>query len=215
MNELELQALTFDQVVAVDNYKNASKEALGAVNSVADKIVTAAFSVATALGAVIALVAPEETPSPIEIGIPFLFLAGAVGAALFAQSIGIDLAGGEAIDKLHKTVKDTVKRKRKWSRVALLSLAIGMLAAGILVREAYAEPAESEPVSVRLWLHKTGIESLASTCSTPSGRSIRGTVKTIDDLEKRSIPIEVTKKACASGAGTLVFRRMQILTAKQ
>lgn len=216
MNGPELRPPTFDEEVAIENYKTASKEALSAANSVADKIVTAAFSIATAYGAVVALVAPEETPSPVAVVVPFALLAIAVGTALYAQSIGIDLKGGEALDKLQKAVKDAVKCKRRWSRVALFSLAVGVLAAGILVREVYAEPAEPEsPVPVRLWLTPAGVKSLAKTCGARNSVSIKGKIKTVEDLEKRSIPIEVTKKACADGAGTLILRRRQILVAKK
>jgi heme A synthase len=210
----QLRAPTFDEAVAIDNYKAASKEALSAANSVTDKIVTAAFSIATAYGAVIALVAPEETPSPLAVAIPFALLAIAVGTALYGQSIGIDLSGDDEVDKLQGIVNNTVKSKRRWSRGALIALALGVLAAGILLRDAYAKPATPEsPVSVRVWLNPHGVKALEKTCG-PHGPSIAGKVKSIEGFEKRSIPLEVTAAACPSGAGTVVLRRRQVTVVK-
>jgi hypothetical protein len=214
VNDQVLRSPTFDEEVAIDNYRNASKEALSAANSVADKIVTAAFSIATAYGALIALVKPEETPSPIAAVIPFALLAIAVGIALYAQSLGIGLAGGDELEKLQKAVKDTVGAKRLWSRVALACLALGVLVAGILVNDVYAKPAPKSPVPVHVWLTAPGVESLKKTCGEKQDAVIAGKVKAIEDLEKRSIPLEVAAKACPDGAGTVVLRRRQIVAAK-
>ena len=85
----ELRPPTLAENLAIEGYKTAITTALASVNGVCDKIVTAAFSVATAFGAVVALVAPKESPAPLLMALPFLLFAAAVALALYAQSIAV------------------------------------------------------------------------------------------------------------------------------
>jgi hypothetical protein len=68
--------LTFEEQTAVTAYEKAVSDALSAADSAAEKLITAAFSIATAYGALVALVAPKEETRSLVLGLPFIFLRG-------------------------------------------------------------------------------------------------------------------------------------------
>ncbi|HEY1853043.1 MAG TPA: hypothetical protein VGG40_00520 [Solirubrobacterales bacterium] len=216
MNGPQLQAPTFNQLVAIENYKSASKEALSAANSAGDKITAAAFSFATAYGAVIALVEPKETPAAVLAAIPFALLALAAVLALYAQSIGISIAGTDDVDKLKDAVDSAITAKRRWAWGALALLAAGVIVAGLIVGDKYAGPAQSSsPIQVEVWLSQPGLKVAEEVCGGSVKTMIEGTVASTDALSDERVGLTVNKASCGSGAGTLYLSQWLIAGARQ
>jgi hypothetical protein len=161
-------------------------------------------------------VAPEEAPAPVLALIPFALFAVAVGTALHAQSRGIDLTGGVEVSKLRAAVNGAVKKKRFWSRLALIALALGVFLAGVVVRAKYAEPAKAESsVAVQVWLTQAGSRFISSACRTGNPVMIRGTVESTEALSGNRIGLKVTKVSCPEGDGTLYLSRRLIAGVQQ
>jgi hypothetical protein len=212
----DLRAPTFNEEVAIDNYKAASKDSLSSATSVADKIVTAAFSIGTAYGAVIALVAPKDTPAPLVAAIPFALLALAIVSALYAQSIAVAVAGTDDLDSLTSAVNDTAHKKRKWGRIALALLTAGIIATGIIIREEYSEPAkEGSPEPVEVLLTESGAQSVGSACGTAGQDRIMGTVEDADSFSADPLQLTVTEDACRDAPGTLSLPKTAVALVSQ
>jgi hypothetical protein len=205
-----LRAPTFDETVAAENYKGASKEALASANSVADKLVAASFSFATAYGAVIALVAPEGSPEPIVVAIPFILFAAAAGCALWAQSEGLALQGTADLAQLRESVNGLIATKRRLSRVALGALVLGVILAGLVVRGNYAEPAKANAaVDVLVFFSPSGRAFVQSACGAPFS-TLHGTVENTAALSEERVGLAVTKKKCPPQGGVLYLSQRQI-----
>lgn len=215
VNETVLRAPTFDEEVAIENYKGASKEALTAANSVGDKTVAAAFSFATAYGAVIALVSPEEKPEALIAVIPFVLLALAAVLALYSQSRGVELEGSTQVSALRGVVNEAIKTKRRLSLAALILLALGVAVAGAIVYDQYGQPEKEQPVAVQVWLTPAGVDFANQACGGGVTSRVAGTVTSTDALASERVGITVSKASCASGAGTLYLDKDLIAGVRQ
>jgi hypothetical protein len=216
MNGIQLRAPTFDEAVAIDNYKAASKEALAAANGVGDKIVAAAFSFATAYGAVIALVAPKESPALVVVVIPLLLLAAAAVLALWSQSIGVKIAPTDEVSNLRTAVNSAISAKRWWSRGALATLVVGVVIAGIVVNDNYAEPAKKDsPVAVQVFLTPAGARFADKACGGGVRDGFEGTVESASSLTAERVGVMVAASGCAAGASTLYLDQKLIAALRQ
>jgi hypothetical protein len=193
----KLRAATLEEQVAIDNYKEASKASLAAATSYSDKLSTAGFSFATAYGAVIALVAPDDKPEPIVAVLPFVFFAAAVVLALLAQGKGIEADTPAEVSRLQSAVTSAIESKRHWSWAALGSLAIGIVVAGAIINAHYAEPAKSnESTEVNVLLTPAGAESVATACNSKSTSRLQGSVEAGAVLTARRVEIEIAAGLC-------------------
>jgi hypothetical protein len=216
MNEPQLRALTVDELVAVDSYKSAASGALEAADKLADKIVTASFSFATAYGAVIALVAPKDSTQPLIVVLPFALLGIAVGLALYAQSMAVGIQEGAQLAALRTSVSSVVDQKRSWGRGALAVLTVGLLVAGYVLHEKYAEPAEDDSAAVvQIWLTAAGTSYVADACGNEGVAQVDGVVEKVDTLSASRVPLIVDATACPDGAGTLFLPQRAIAVAKR
>lgn len=133
----ELKQPNFSQIVAVDAYREAFRQALTAADGGADSILTAAFGIATAYGALIGLVSARDTPQPIVAGLPFVFLAVAVFLAMAARLTYIATTPSNTVDTIDAAVNQVVKRKHRLAWAALGALVIGVLVAAYVVVHYY------------------------------------------------------------------------------
>jgi hypothetical protein len=212
----ELQPLTFSQAVGVDSYKATMTGALAAADSVADKVVTAAVSFATAYGAVIALVTPKDAQTPWQVAVPFAPLATAVGLALYAQSIGISVSPKDDVDVVLTNTTTTIDSKRRLGRWALYALVVALLASGYVVYTYYGPSAKKDtPAQVTLYLTPAGTKAVSVACGKQGIAVIRGSVKDVGDLAAARVPLHVTKQACPSGGGTLLLPQQEIAATKR
>jgi uncharacterized membrane protein len=209
-----LREETFAQKVAIDSYSSAATGALASADGTADKIATAAFSAATAYGAVVALVAPKDAASPLLIVLPFAVLAAAVVAALYAESVTVPLNPTNDPDLIATRIKGAVSGKRKWSRVALALLVIGLVVAGVAIREVYGPASKRETtVAARLWLTTSGAKLFNQACGR-TATTVDGEVSSSGDLSAKYVPVKLSTDVCPSGAGTVVFPRSTIAAVK-
>jgi hypothetical protein len=212
-DEVELRSLLFDETVAIDNYKEAAKAALSSASDVADKIVTAAFSVATAYGAAVALVKPKDSSSPLLIVAPFAALALTVGLALYAQSIGVSTKTTTTTEQAKSIVAGAITKKRLFTWLALAVLVAGMLVAGIAVYSTYRPTAGKTTKTVTVWLTPAGTKLVDQACKAQNVTQITGEVDDLTDLSSKRIEIAVGASACAAGAGTLVLPQTAVSVA--
>ena len=212
-----LKALTFDQRVAVDNYRAAMTGALGAADSIADKVVTSSIALATAYGAVIALVAPKDAQAPWQAALPFVPLAIAVGLALNAQRIGVDIEPTNDVARVRDATKNAITGKRRWGAAALVSLAIGLFVAGWVVYKYYGPSARSEdttPATAEVYLTPAGTSAIKRVCNKAGVTVLSGQVDGADALNSARVSVKVTKSECPAGAGTVVLPQKMIAASK-
>jgi len=204
-----LRAPTFAESAAIENYRAATGGALAAADSVSDKVVIASFSVAVAFGAVVALVTPKGAASSYLIAAPFVLLAGAVGLALFSESIAVSIALSNDLEKVKTSVESTIRRKRLWARIALVVLACGMLAAGGVLVARYRATADKR-TAVSVWLTPGGEQAVAKACDSGGPASLAGTVDDPSELASGPVAITLAAGTCGPGPVTLELQRTQI-----
>ena len=207
----ELRPPTLAENLAIEGYKTAITTALASVNGVCDKIVTAAFSVATAFGAVVALVAPKESPAPLLMALPFLLFAAAVALALYAQSIAVAPIARNTVEDAESSVKTAVDDKQWLARAAIILLVAGMASAAWVIYKTYRPSTESAS-DATLWLSPPGTKLVAQACGTRNATQLQGKV---EDFSAKPVEVEVDESACPSGAGTLLLPRTAIAVARK
>lgn len=211
-----LRSQYFSERVVIDNYVTAGTTALASADGVADKIVTAAFSVATAYAAVIALVAPKDSTSPVLTITPFVLLAVAILLALIAQSVQLQLEPAtNVVEEISSRVTNCTNAKRHWGYGALAALVVGLGLAGYAIYQTYGPGAKPKVSSIRaeIWLNRAGGHLVREAC----GKARSPLVGRVDDesaLTAATVPVRVTKYVCPKGRGTLLLPRRAIVVVK-
>jgi hypothetical protein len=213
VNNVTLRAPTFDEQIAIDDYKSAMSNALSSADTAADKIVTAGFSFATAYGAVVALVQPKGSTAPEIIAAPFAVLVLAVASALWAQSAGIAVDAQTTTADVRSRVTTAIEKKRLRNRAGLALLVVAMALAGTVLYSTY-RPAASTSTTVTLWLSPTGAALVDKACNTKQASQITGRVKSLSDLSSKLVPVAVDGTGCPNGAGTLLIPQSGISVVK-
>lgn len=140
----DLIPLTWEETVLVDAHKAALEKALESSDGACGAILTACFSLATAYGAVIALVAPKETQATLLVVSPFVLLAAGAVVALVGKASGISLDDFGTTDQVKDHVVTAVGTKRKASWGAVACAAAGVVLAGYVVFATYSEPVATD-----------------------------------------------------------------------
>jgi hypothetical protein len=209
-----LRSETFSEKVAIDSYTTAATGALTAADGVGDKIATAGFSIATAYAAVIALVAPKDSRSPILVVLPFVLLAVAVVLALIAQSVTVSLAATNDTDEIANRISSAISKKRQWLSGATGALIVGLIVSGVAVYKTYGPGTENtQNTKVSIWLTPVGTRLVTDACGT-SANPLIGEVKDTDALLAATVPVIVAQRQCPEGAGTLLLPKGAIATSK-
>lgn len=209
-----LRGETFSEKVAIDSYTTAATGALTAADGVGDKIATAGFSIATAYAAVIALVAPKDSRSPIFVVLPFVLLAAAVVLGLIAQSVRVSLDPTNDTQVIADRVSSTISTKRLWLSGAMVALVGGLIVGGVAVYETYGPGTESTPnTTVSIWLSPVGTQLVTDACG-KSANPLVGEVKDTDVLSAATVRVVVAQAQCPKGAGTLVLPKRAIAASK-
>lgn len=131
---ITLRAATLHEQVVLDAYREAIKGMLASADSAAEKVLTGAFSLATAYGALVALVKPETSAAPVVVGVPFLLFGLAALAGMWALSAGVAIESTDDVDAVRTavaTVNDT-KRFRTAASVVVLAAAV-VISGGVIV----------------------------------------------------------------------------------
>ena len=145
---------------------------------------------------------------------PFLLLGLAVVLALVAQSQAVATGATNDADVIATRIATARSSKRGWTLAALVALVIGLVAAGWAIYETYGPGAEKDAdISARLWLTPPGQRLVREACGRPR-RSLRGQVADAATLSAASVPIDLSRRMCPSGAGTLVLPKRASAAAK-
>jgi hypothetical protein len=209
----DLRSPTYAETVSIETYKTSAGTALSDADSFGDKIVTAAASLATAYGAVIALVSPEDTAAPLLAAAPFALLALAVAAGLYAQSIGVSIDETNELKVIRTRIATAVSDKRSAGHVGLVFLIVGVALAGYIINESYGGPADESKRSAQIWLTPAGERLIEDACGS-SATEVTGEVDEDAEPDARHLSVALDANACASGAGTLVLPSRAISVAK-
>jgi hypothetical protein len=159
---MSVRGVTPGEESVFEAWREAIKKSLDSADDAAGTILTAAFSLATAYGALIGLVAPDDDPGPILLGLPILFFAAGAVFALLAKTRGVEVSTTSDVDRIVTSIKGAVDSKRFRA-----SWAIGVMVAGIVVAAAvivFSYAGSPEPVSVTARLTDLGISSLTDSC---------------------------------------------------
>jgi hypothetical protein len=188
--------LTYTEETARVAYEKAISDSLTSATSSAEKLLTAAFSIATAYGALIALVAPENETKSWILGLPFLPLMGAAIAAMVALTLGISADITNDIEKLTERIENSVKAKRIPSWIALGFMVVAVAIAAWVVVDRYGGGATpTGDTSVTIWVTPSQAKELASVCGTPTA-SISGL--TAEDGLESTAPLLTLKPEAGS-----------------
>lgn len=159
-----LEDLTWEDQVLIDTHKAALEKALESGDGACGTIVTACFSLATAYGAVIALVAPKDKQAPLLVVAPFLLLAGGAVVALVGKATGISLDRFATTKQVKRLVEQAIRAKRKASWWAVGLAATGVCLAGYVVFATYGEPATPAVKNSEIVFTAVGKTQFASAC---------------------------------------------------
>lgn len=174
---LPVRPLSFEEQTAVAAYEKAISDALAAADSAAERLITAAFSIATAYGALIALVAPEDETKSWILGLPFLPLMGAAIAAMVAHTVGIDVDITGDIQLVTRRIESSIVSKRRPAWIALVLMVVAVAVAGWIVVDRYSGgETASDDLSVTIWVTPSEAQKLVSVCGTTTA-SISGLAK--------------------------------------
>lgn len=209
----ELEPLEPHEAVLWDAYKEGIKGAIAAADSAADKVLTAAFSIATAYGALVGLVKPSGTASSAVIGAPFLVLGIAAIAAMLALTRSIEPVGSSNLATLKTAVTGKLLWKRVWTGIAVAVMAVAIGVAGYVVVNNYAVTAsESEDTlhaTIQVLTPAGGEDPLATACPAVTAGELEGEVHT-DTLDQQFIAVDVGADVCAEAATTIRLPAAQI-----
>jgi hypothetical protein len=202
---------TIGQSVALEDYKEALKAALPAADAVGDKLVTAAVSVATAYGAVIALVSPKESAGFVKLAVPFVGFALALGLGLWSQTFGVNLEPNDKLEDAERRIKKLIVCKRRTNRLALFALMVGIIVAGVIIANVY-RPKPEVPKSAAIRLTSAGVAEVKAACSEPMpSASITGD---LDPTKLTSNWITIEAPSPCSSAKSLTIPAKDVLSVR-
>lgn len=200
----------FSEKVLIDAYADAVKGGLAALNSAAEKVLTAAFSLATALAAVIGLVSPKDDPGPLAIGIPFAAFAAAALGALLALLFSVKPASRSTPEEVTQPIEIALMRKKRSvaSAVALLTLGTGIAVWVVIRSYGPGVPSEAAQTTIVAVRPDTGRDAVSLACPSSHG-SVTGTLA-LDSLEHDFVEMAVPEGECGSQPMTLRIPKDQV-----
>jgi hypothetical protein len=206
-----LVPLSFDQQVFVDAYKDAIKQAVASASDASGALLTACFSIATAYGALIGLVAPKDQQNRALVLAPFVFLAGAVLAAMIGKVSGIAVGSLTTPGQVSSAIGETVRTKKRASWAAIALVSVSMIVAGVVIVKSYAgtrKPA-SETVVVRL--SDAGQKAYQAACG-KAASSVTGTIRS-SAAGTTFVEVTLDKVDPCGGLSKLVLPTADVVTA--
>lgn len=198
MNDIDRIPLDFSQRIVVDSYTEGIKSSLASSDSACEKILTAAISLTTVYGAVIALVAPKDEVADIVTAIPFIGFGLAALACMWGQSCGIEVAKDQLMSTVNRNHKTVVQKKRWAARGAVFALAVSLIVAGFVLSDQYGkQPQESGSRQASITLSEEVYRTLSQRCD-----GIKNPVRgELDDegVSSSSATMTIKVKDCPSG----------------
>jgi len=157
---------SFDEKVLMDAYTTAANKAVESTDSACGTLLTACFSIVTAYGAAIALVAPKDEQSPVVVLTPFvLFAIGAV-AAMIGKAASVNLDAVATVSDTRSRITRVAGKKRICGWVAVGALAIGLVVAGYVLNAMFGQPTAEATANQQITLTAEGAALLAEPCGT-------------------------------------------------
>lgn len=172
MTAPKLTPLSFEQSMLVETYREGYKASITSANGSCEKITTGAFTLATAYGALIALVVPEDAVPGWLVAAPIVVFVVAAVLALAGHLVGQDGTPTAEYADIQNDVKSTLRRKRIWARVAIGVLAAGICFGGIITYVQYGSSAETSAQTSRVELTTDGRELVSSLCDDITGATL-------------------------------------------
>lgn len=163
-NEPVLMPLTFEQSMLIELYREGYKASITSADGSCEKITTGAFALATAYGALIALVVPKDAVAGIVVAAPIFFFAVAAVFALTGQALGQRGTPTADYTAMSTGVRSTLTWKRVWAWVALGVLAAGICFGGVVTYVRYGSPAETSAPGSQVELTGDGVDLVSSLC---------------------------------------------------
>jgi hypothetical protein len=164
MTAPKLTPLSFEQSMLVETYREGYKASIASANGSCEKITTGAFALATAYGALIALVVPEDAVPGWMVAAPIVGFVVAAVLALTGHVVGQDGAPTADYADMQNDVKSTLQRKRKLAWAAIAVLAGGICFGGIVTYVQYGSPAEEPAQTSQVELTSDGVDLVSSLC---------------------------------------------------
>lgn len=197
--------VTISEQAILDAYRETLKGSVASTDSGTGTVLTAAFSIATAYGALIGLVAPTDQPSSVAVGIPFAVFGAAAVLAMIALVQGIKVAAHPTSDELISPFKSLLLRKRLLAGAAVAALAAAIIVSAVVVINAYGPGAQgpTEHAKVIAVVPDNGTDAISAACPGATG-SVTGEIH-LDSLEKEFVVVDVPAGTC-QGSGTTTLR---------
>lgn len=136
-----LRPIGLEEEIALEAYREGVKASLASADTAADKVLGASFSIATAYGALLALVKPEKVAAPLLLGLPFALFGLAAIAGAWALAHGVKPLARLRVNDVRGAVDDTLSAKRFWTRIAVVVLVLALVASAFVVLSTYGPKA--------------------------------------------------------------------------
>lgn len=125
-------------------YAATVKDAVKSTDEAAAATVTAAFSIATAYGALVALATPTARPTTLPLVWPIFGFIGAALVALWGRSRVLGMSSDLGVANVASQIVKHTKAKRRYLRSAVALLAGAVALAAWIVVENYNPPAAAD-----------------------------------------------------------------------
>jgi hypothetical protein len=186
--------------IAVQAFKDAITKALDSADGACGTVLTASFSIVTAYGAAVALIAPKDTPRTILVLTPFIAISLAIMGALLGKAAGVKMSGEwNDVGENRSTIQRAVRAKRAASAVAVAFLAVGMVVAGWILSQHFSGGDNASGQRV-IGLTVSGKRILGRACSVDADH-LRGTVNIQGDFTT----VTLTDPKMCSGTSTVTL----------
>lgn len=128
-----LSAPSIGQTAVLAAYTEAIKGALTAADSAAAAVGAAAFSLATAYGALVGLVAAKPAPPSFVLVLPFIGFAASAVVSTWAKFFGAEIDSENGIAEIQHILRRNIRWKRTLGSIGLATIVVSMIGTGILV----------------------------------------------------------------------------------
>jgi hypothetical protein len=200
--EAGLKEIPWEGRVLMDAHKAALEKALESSDGACGTTLTACFSLATAYGAAIALIAPKDEQAPLLVLAPFVLLAAGAVVALIGKTTGISLGPFATTRQVRNLVESAVRAKRKASWWAVGLAAAGVVLAGYVVFATYGQPEPPTVEKSQIVFSPAGTAQFANAC----GRTADSVVGSVSFTERWvNITLDDAAAAGCDGVETLTL----------
>lgn len=205
----KVRAPDFYEQAVIQAYRDGLAKGWESADGAAQAILTASFSIATAYGALIGLVAPKDDPGPIVLALPFVGFAIAALAAMWARARSMAIVDSNQLDDVTDAFRTGLEGKRFAAWVAVGALVLSLIVAGFVLADTYGSVKEDPATTAAtVYLTPEAAAGLEPVCGGPVG-TLTGSVANAS-IGAEFLVIDVDANVCGDQAASLRIPRSAV-----